>query len=44
MSEFALRVKDYYDRGLWSAERVGKALELKKITQEEYNKIVKQAP
>lgn len=42
MSEFALKVKEYYDKQLWSLERVQKALELKRITQEEYNQIVAQ--
>lgn len=40
MSEFALKVKEYYDKGLWSAERVDKALELKRITKSEYNEIL----
>ena len=39
MSEFALKVKDYYDRGLWSADRIQKAYELGKITEEEYHAI-----
>ncbi|MGL4754236.1 MAG: XkdX family protein [Aeromonadaceae bacterium] len=40
MSEFAIKIKTYYDNGLWSLARVDKALELKKITQEEYDYIV----
>lgn len=39
MSDFALKVKYYYDRGLWSIERVQKALELGRITQDEYTEI-----
>lgn len=41
MSKFAIKVKGYYDRGLWNEARVAKALELGKITEEEYNKIIK---
>lgn len=41
MSEFALKIKGYYDAGLWSLARVDKALELGRITQEEYDLIVK---
>lgn len=40
MSEFAKKVKKYYDGGLWSLARVQKALELGKITQDEYDEIV----
>ncbi len=40
MSEFAIKIKTYYDNGLWSIARVDKALQLGKITQEEYNLIV----
>lgn len=40
MSEFALKIKEYYDKGIWSAERVGKALELKRITKSEYIEII----
>lgn len=40
MSDFAKKIKNYYDRGMWSRERVEKALELGRITQEEYNKII----
>ena len=39
MSEFAIKVKDYYVRGLWSLDRVQKALTLNKITQEEFENI-----
>ncbi len=41
MSEFAIKIKMYYDNGLWSLARVDKALELGRITQEEYDIIVK---
>ncbi len=41
MSEFAIKVKGYFDNGLWSLSRVEKALELKKITQEEFDNITK---
>ncbi len=41
MSEFAIKIKGYYDTGLWSLARVDKALELGRITQEEYDIIVK---
>ncbi len=41
MSEFAEKIKYYYDNGLWSIGRVDKALELNRITQEEYDIIVK---
>lgn len=40
MSEFAYKVKRYYDRRMWNLTRVIKALELGKITQEEYNFII----
>ena len=40
MSEFALKVKDYYSRGLWSADRVKKALDLGKINKKEYSAIL----
>ena len=40
MSEFALKVKDYYERGLWGSDRVKKAFDLGKITEEEYSAIV----
>ena len=40
MSDFANKVKMYYDRGLWSLQRVQKALELNAITQAEYDEIV----
>lgn len=40
MSNFAIKVKSYYERGMWDLSRVDKALELKKITEEEYNIIV----
>lgn len=40
MSEYALKIKWYYDNKLWSLKRVQKALELGAITQEEYNQIV----
>lgn len=40
MSEYAKKIKDYYDTGLWSLKRVQKALELGAITQEEYNQII----
>jgi hypothetical protein len=42
MSEFAKKVKKYYDGGLWGLARVQKALEIGKITQEEYEEIVKE--
>lgn len=40
LSSFAQKIKDYYDRGMWNIERVNKALELGKISQDEYNMIV----
>lgn len=40
MSDFAIKVKGYYDSGLWSLSRVQKALQVGAITQEEYNWIV----
>ena len=39
MSDFANKIKLYYDRDLWSIERVQKALEMKVITQEEFDEI-----
>lgn len=41
MTEFALKIKGYYEADLWSLARVDKALELGRITQEEYDIIVK---
>ena len=40
MSEFANKVKTYYDRGMWNLKRVDKALKLEKISQDEYDLIV----
>ena len=41
MSEFAIKVLEYYRNDLWDISRVQKALEVKYITQDEYNEIVK---
>lgn len=41
MNKFEM-VKDYYDRGLWSIERVGLAVEKGWITPEEYELITGQ--
>lgn len=40
MSEFAQKVKNYFDRGMWDRERVLAALTRGKITQSEYNVII----
>ena len=40
MSKNFEKVKDYYDRGLWSKERVRKAVIRGWITEEEYALIV----
>lgn len=40
MSEFAIKIKGYYDNGLWNIDRVNKALELGKITSDEYTNII----
>lgn len=40
MSEFAEKIKNYYTRGMWSKSRVDKALELRRITEEEYGEII----
>lgn len=40
MSEFALKVKDYYDRGMWRADQVKKAFDLGAINKEEYKAII----
>ena len=40
MSEYAEKVKRYYDLGLWSEERVRKAMEKGAITLGEYEEIV----
>jgi hypothetical protein len=42
LSAFAEKVNRYYNHGngLWSIDRVQKALELGKITKDEYEKIV----
>lgn len=34
------KIKYYYDRGMWSADRVMKAVEKGVITEEEYKEIV----
>lgn len=33
------KIKSYYDRELWTKEQVKKAVEMKKISIEEYKKI-----
>lgn len=33
------KIKSYYDRGLWTKEQVKKAVEMNKITQEQYKEI-----
>ncbi|MBQ2617372.1 MAG: XkdX family protein [Synergistaceae bacterium] len=40
MSEFAKKVQRWYKMGLWSARRVKDALELGRITDEEYAQIM----
>lgn len=35
-------IKRYYDEGLWSKERVAKAVEKRVITREQYKEITKQ--
>lgn len=40
MSEFALKIKDYYDRGMWTADWVKKAFDLGRLTEEEYSAII----
>ena len=39
MSEFALKVKGYYERGLWNEERVKNAVKREAVTREEYAQI-----
>ena len=39
MSEFALKVKRYYERGLWSEKRVREAVAKNKITGAEFQEI-----
>ena len=40
MSEFAERVKRWYELGIWSAEGVREAVERGKISEEELGEIV----
>ena len=40
MSNFAKKVKKFYDDGLWSKARVRDAVEKGKITEAEYEEIV----
>ena len=40
MSNFAKKVKKFYDEGLWSKSRVRDAVEKGKITETEYEEIV----
>ncbi len=40
MSKHFEKVKDYYDRGLWSVEKVRQAVVMKWITEEEFELIV----
>lgn len=40
MSNFAKKVKAWYDAGLWTLRMVGDALTKGRITQEEYDEIV----
>ena len=37
---FAERVKYYYDNGFWNKEQVAKAVEMNRITEDEYKEIV----
>lgn len=34
------RIKNYYDKGLWTKEQVKVSVEMNKITQEQYKKII----
>lgn len=36
---FSERIKYYYDNGFWTKEQVRKAVELERITEEEYKDI-----
>ena len=40
MREFAEKVKGYYDLGLWGKLRLREAVELGKLSEEEYREIV----
>lgn len=40
LSDFAEKVKYYYELHMWTLSRVDKALELGKITQVEYDMII----
>ena len=40
MSNFAKKVKKFYDEGLWGRNRVRDAVEKGKITEAEYEEIV----
>ena len=39
MREFAMKVKEYYERGLWSLERVKNAVKKEAVSAEEYKAI-----
>ena len=39
MREFAMKVKEYYERGLWSEQRVRDAVAKNAITAEEFKAI-----
>ncbi len=41
MREFAERVREWYELGIWSERRVREAQELGKLSEEEYAEIVK---
>lgn len=41
MSEFAEKVKVWYELGIWSEKRVEEARELGKLSDEEYAEIMK---
>lgn len=40
MNNWFEKIKYYYDNALWDESRVARAVELGKITQEEYTEIV----
>ncbi len=40
MREFAMRVREWYELGIWSERRVREALERGKLSEEEYAEII----
>lgn len=38
--DWFIKIKSYYEKGLWSKDQVRNAVDKNKITQEQYNEII----